>query len=145
MSEVQRISVIVPTRNRKDSLRVCLAALRDQQHPDFELVVVDDASSDETAAMVANEFPEVRLFVQRRQGGAAATRNRGIEEATSWSDAVGHAIDEWGLQPSEDFAEVMVMLWSDGRWTPRTELAGDPTIEDLAAVLDLLDPPLAQG
>jgi GT2 family glycosyltransferase len=76
-----RVSVIVPTHDRKAALHRCLTALRAQEHPDFETLVVDDASSDDTAEMVRGEFPEVRLIVLDRNRGAATARNHGIEAA----------------------------------------------------------------
>jgi GT2 family glycosyltransferase len=77
-----RISVIVPTYKRAPSLRRCLQSLRAQDHPDFEILVVDDGSRDGSAEAVRSEFPEVRVFVQTRNLGPAAARNRGIRAAT---------------------------------------------------------------
>jgi GT2 family glycosyltransferase len=77
-----RVSVIVPTYQRAPSLRRCLEALRAQDHPNFEILVVDDASSDGGTERVCSELPEVRLFVLERNRGPAAARNRGIRAAT---------------------------------------------------------------
>jgi hypothetical protein len=63
---------------------------------------------------------------------------RGIDPDTPWRDDDAHRLDQWGLQPSEDFAEVMAMLWSDGAWLPRTGLADVPTPEMLVDVSSLL-------
>ncbi len=51
---------------------------------------------------------------------------RGLDPASLWSDPGGHRLDDWAREPSEDFAEAMVMIWSDGRWTPRTDGVGPP-------------------
>lgn len=51
---------------------------------------------------------------------------RGLDPASVWSDPDGHRLDDWAREPSEDFAEAMVMIWSDGRWTPRTDGVGPP-------------------
>jgi len=40
------ISVIIPTYNRSESLRLCLTALKNQTHRDFEVIVIDDGSDD---------------------------------------------------------------------------------------------------
>ena len=65
---------------------------------------------------------------------------RGVDPEVAWRDEVAHGLDVWGRQPSEDFAEVMVMIWSSGEWLPRTEVAGEPTLDDLAVVLELVEP-----
>ena len=74
-------SVIVPTYNRPNTLRQTLAALAVQTDEDCEVIVVDDGSTDETAKIIASEFPSVRLLRQPNQGPAAA-RNHGIREST---------------------------------------------------------------
>jgi hypothetical protein len=64
---------------------------------------------------------------------------RGIDTATSWRSESAHRLDQWGLQPSEDFAEVMVAIWTDQRWLPRTEqLAPTPAADILVAVEALI-------
>ncbi len=47
----------------------------------FEVIVVDDQSPDNSTEAIGKEFPEVRLFVNEKNGGPAVTRNRGIREA----------------------------------------------------------------
>ncbi len=74
-----RMSVIVPVRNDAGSLAQCLAALTTARPPDTEIIVVDDASTDASAA-VAARFP-VRLVRLARQGGPAAARNHGAGQA----------------------------------------------------------------
>jgi len=72
----------VSTWNKKDDLRENLRSLRAQTRPFAEIVVVDNASSDGTAAMVAQEFPEVRLIVMpHSRYGACETFNIGFASA----------------------------------------------------------------
>ena len=75
----QRFSVVICTYNGSHTLRNCLTRLRDVQYPDYEVVVVDDGSRDNSAA-IAREFP-VRLISTPNQGLSAA-RNVGMEAAT---------------------------------------------------------------
>ncbi|MGB9879904.1 MAG: glycosyltransferase family 2 protein, partial [Anaerolineae bacterium] len=42
MITIQHISLIIPTHNRKDTLRRCLATATSQDYPDYEVIVVDD-------------------------------------------------------------------------------------------------------
>jgi len=77
-----RFSIVIPTYNRKDLLRRCLAAAMSQDYPDYEVIVMDDGSTDGTGEMVQREFPQVRYIRQEPNRGPAAARNRGIEAAT---------------------------------------------------------------
>jgi GT2 family glycosyltransferase len=73
------IAVVVPTRNRPDSLVHSLAALERQTAGSLEVVVVDDASSDPDAvAAVVAAAPRARLVRRERQGGVRAARNTGV-------------------------------------------------------------------
>lgn len=76
-----KFSVVVPTFNRATTLRQTLTALVGQDYPDYEIIVVDDGSTDGTREMIAREFPRVRYAYQTNRGPAAA-RNRGIAIAT---------------------------------------------------------------
>ncbi|MBV9548705.1 MAG: glycosyltransferase family 2 protein, partial [Alphaproteobacteria bacterium] len=74
-------SVIIPVYNRAHVLRDAIASVQSQSCQDFEIVVVDDGSRDDPAAVVAAiGDPRIRFFRQPNAGGAAA-RNRGIDEA----------------------------------------------------------------
>ena len=75
------ISVVIPSYNRKDCVLALLGDLRSQQGVEFEVIVVDDASPDGTAAAVRDCFPEVILFVNETNGGPCVSRNRGIRAA----------------------------------------------------------------
>ena len=77
-------SVVVPTYNRLPILQKCLAALENQTITQtYEVVVVDDGSSDGTVEFLqshTDEFPHVRLLLQNHEGAAIA-RNTGIDAA----------------------------------------------------------------
>ncbi len=77
-----KCSVIIPTHNRAASLRNCVNSVAAQVFRDFEIIVVDDASTDDTAVMLAAEFPAVRVLRQETNRGPAAARNRGIDAAS---------------------------------------------------------------
>ncbi|HVS18807.1 MAG TPA: glycosyltransferase family 2 protein, partial [Planctomycetota bacterium] len=75
---VTRVRVVVPSWNVRDLLRECLTALAASRGVVLETLVVDDASADGSAAMVAREFPDVRLVALTRNGGFAAACNEGL-------------------------------------------------------------------
>lgn len=77
-----RCSIIVPTYNRAASLRAALAALARLEHEDYEIIVADDGSTDETGQVVRDEFPQVRYLRLEQNRGEWAARNRAIGEAT---------------------------------------------------------------
>jgi GT2 family glycosyltransferase len=73
--------IVIPVFNRKHYTSDCLRSLRQQSYPDFRTVVVDDGSTDGTAQMLAQEFPEVvRLEGDGNLFWTAAT-NMGIRFA----------------------------------------------------------------
>lgn len=75
------LSVIVPTYNGEALLPAVLDALRRQTFRDFELIVVDDASTDNSVALVETHYPEVRLLVNRRNAGFVAACNTAADAA----------------------------------------------------------------
>ncbi len=79
---IQAISLVVPTRNRAETLHRCLTAARRQTHSPCEVIVVDDASTDGTDAMIRRSFPHVCYLRQPHPRGPAAARNRGISAAS---------------------------------------------------------------
>ncbi len=74
-------SVIITNWNGKQWLSTCLDALNRQTYRDFELIFVDDGSTDGSAAWVAENYPQARLIKQRPHVGFAAANNIGIRAA----------------------------------------------------------------
>lgn len=79
----KRLSIVIPTWNRKDLALSCLRSLEKQTFKNFETIVVDDGSTDDTAEAVDQEFPEARVVRLPRNSGFAAAANAGIRRATS--------------------------------------------------------------
>jgi GT2 family glycosyltransferase len=76
-------SIIIPNYNGKPLLATCLDALRRQTHPagSFEVIVVDDASTDGSAAFLAETYPEVRVAALAQNSGFVAACNAGVAAA----------------------------------------------------------------
>ena len=76
------VSVVVPTRDRADQLATCLHSVLDVDYPNFEVIVVDNAPSDDsTQFLVRRQFandPRVR-YVKESRAGASLARNVGAE------------------------------------------------------------------
>lgn len=82
-AESPAVTVVVPTRDRPDSLAECLAALERQTASSYEVVVVDDGSVDgDAVARVVAAAPHARLVVGAGHGPAAA-RNLGATAAAA--------------------------------------------------------------
>jgi GT2 family glycosyltransferase len=75
-----RISVVVCTYNGSRTIAECLRGLEELDYPDFEIIVVDDGSTDDTADIVAGHA-DVRL-IRTENRGLSSARNTGMHAAT---------------------------------------------------------------
>jgi len=76
-----RISIIIPSWNGKALLAACLESLRGQTWRDFEVLVVDDGSTDGTGEFVAQADPAVRVTRLPHNSGFCIATNTGIRES----------------------------------------------------------------
>lgn len=89
------ISVVIPLYNKAASIASTLDCVRSQSLADWEVVVVDDGSTDGSSDIV-NAINDSRIKLIRQQNaGVSAARNRGIEEAKGEFIAFLDADDEW--------------------------------------------------
>lgn len=75
------VSVIVLTFNARDCIESCLDAVFFQDYPNFEVIVVDNASSDGTASFVRTRFPEAKVIESATNAGYGAGNNLGASKA----------------------------------------------------------------
>jgi glycosyltransferase involved in cell wall biosynthesis len=144
----ETISVVIPLYNRREEIgRAVASALRQSRAPD-EIVVVDDASSDDSAECVAAlRDGRVRLVRHERNRGAAAARNTGIAAARGDWIALLDSDDEWNehklaLQeaalthtPDQAPASVTGYVIHDYRTGERREFVPRPRDAALAALV----------
>jgi glycosyltransferase involved in cell wall biosynthesis len=77
-----RISVILPVHNRADTLGRAIQSVLDQTHSEFELIVIDDGSKDDGAAIVKGfRDPRIRLIQLKENRGGNVARNEGLKTA----------------------------------------------------------------
>lgn len=90
------ISIIIPSFNRAATIECCLKSVLNQTYPDFEIVVVDDCSSDNTVKLV-NGLGDgrIRCIVLEKNSGAQVARNVGIKSAKYEWIAFQDSDDEW--------------------------------------------------
>jgi glycosyltransferase involved in cell wall biosynthesis len=79
---MSQVSVIIPTYNRSAWVCDAIASVLAQTYQDFEVIVADDGSTDDTAAAVARFGSQVRYLPLAHRGQPAATRNAGLAVAT---------------------------------------------------------------
>lgn len=91
---VVKISVVIPSHNRAHTLPRALDSVLAQRTPPSEIVVVDDGSTDGTAALLADRYPDIRYLRQPNRGVSAA-RNRGIRAARGEWIALLDSDDAW--------------------------------------------------
>jgi GT2 family glycosyltransferase len=104
-----KIAVVVVNWNGAHLLPTCLASLREQTWREFETIVVDNGSTDDSLALLARDFPEVRLIALDRNLGLAggtnvgirasdapivATLNNDTEADPHWLDALHAALED---------------------------------------------------
>ena len=71
------ISIVIPTYNRADYIREAVDSALGQDYPNFEVIVVDDGSTDDTPQICA-EYGEKIRYIQKRNGGTGSALNCGI-------------------------------------------------------------------
>jgi glycosyltransferase involved in cell wall biosynthesis len=91
---VTKFSVIIPTYNRAHVIDEALDSVLAQSYQDFEILVIDDGSADNTREVLCPYFDRIRYFKQANSGPAAA-RNRGITESQGEYVAFLDSDDRW--------------------------------------------------
>lgn len=91
-----KVSVLVPTYNRAHLLDRCLNSILFQTYQNFEIIVVDDGSTDNTKEII-NRFKDqsIRYFRHKQNRGEGAARNTGLKEARGDYIAFLDSDDEW--------------------------------------------------
>jgi hypothetical protein len=115
------VSIILPTWNRADIVVDAISSVQAQRFTDWELLIVDDGSSDNTRAAVAPYLSDTRIrYLYQAQTGASAARNRGLAEAKG---------------------ALVAYIDSDNMWYPGylntavAAFAADPTLDSAYGIL----------
>jgi glycosyltransferase involved in cell wall biosynthesis len=80
MTSLPKVSVIVPTYNRASWLEETLRSVVSQTFKDFELIVIDDGSIDNTS-QIMQSFPDAQYFNMEKNSGVSRARNLGLDHA----------------------------------------------------------------
>lgn len=91
-----KVSIILPTYNRSQKLLTSIRSVLTQSYGDFELIVVDDASTEDLASLVESiADPRIRFVRRSVNGGAGAARNTGLKHASGEFIAFQDSDDLW--------------------------------------------------
>ncbi len=120
MSRCPRVTVFIPVHNREDYITTALDSILKQDFSDFELLVVDDGSTDRTADVVAG-YGDDRIRLERNGTnlGIPATRNRGLALARGEYIALLDSDDfayPWRLRRQVDFLDRHPQIVQVGAW-----------------------------
>ncbi len=101
-----KFSVIIPLYNKEPHVKRALDSVINQTVQDFEIIVVNDGSTDKSADVVKT-FSDARIrLINQKNAGVSVARNRGINEAKSELIAFLDADDEW----MPDYLETILRL-----------------------------------
>ena len=89
-----KISVIIPTYNRILFLKRSIDSVLAQTLQPYEIIIVDDGSSDGTSAMIKKNYPNLKLICQENKGVSAA-RNIGVKASSGDWVCFLDSDDEW--------------------------------------------------
>lgn len=101
-----KFSVVIPLYNKEPHIQRALNSVVNQTIQDFEIIVINDGSTDKSADVVKS-FSDARIrLINQKNAGVSAARNRGIDEAKSELIAFLDADDEW----MPDYLETILRL-----------------------------------
>jgi glycosyltransferase involved in cell wall biosynthesis len=89
-----KVSVVIPAYNTASYLPEAIESVLQQTYQDFEILIVDDGSTDNTAEIALSYAPRVKL-IKKENGGPAAARNTGMQHATGEFIAFLDSDDSW--------------------------------------------------
>lgn len=90
-NNTELVTVVIANHNRCDDLRAAIRSVKEQEYPNIEIVIVDNASRDNSCAMLASEFPDVCVI--------ALNENRGMD---GYSAGFEYAKGEYIFQMDND-------------------------------------------
>ena len=117
--EKGKVSIIVPVYNGKQYIESAIHSLLGEDFTNFEIIIVDDGSTDETSNLIKKNFGSSILLVRKTNGGACSAINEGVRHSTGEYIAFCDQDDIWDstkLKKQVDYLEshpAVGMVYSD--------------------------------
>src|SRR5688572_29003777 len=92
---MEKVSVVIPTKNRLDVLLRAINSVLNQEGVETEIIIVDDGSTDGTSIGLEKFYSQIKLIRNKISRGGAVARNQGALSATSEYVAFLDSDDEW--------------------------------------------------
>lgn len=131
-----RFSVVIPLYNKEKYIEQTLRSVLEQSYPFFEVVVVDDGSSDRSVSIIESiKDPRIRLISQEN-GGVATARNAGIEVSVEEYVAFIDADDYWAMTYLEEMVRLISAYPDAGMYACRYAEVTKERQESIPIALD---------
>lgn len=144
MSNLPRVSVVLPSFNRRSELHQAIVCLLRQTHPAHEIIIVDDGSTDGTRQSLSDTFGSRISILTQPNAGPASARNRGVLAATgdliAFTDSDCMPADNWIAQLVSGFDSQAVA--GTGGYVQR---ASDGVIAEYIDAAGWLNPTMDEG
>ena len=132
VQELPTLSVVMPSYNHARDIAEALQAHLNQSVPPLEIIVVDDASTDDSCAIVeriAARYPSVQLIRLRRNSGPNAAINRGLSESKGDCVSLAAADDRIGTEfAARSLAALAEFPFAAFCFSDPAELVGDTSV-----------------
>ncbi|NLI82605.1 MAG: glycosyltransferase [Deltaproteobacteria bacterium] len=132
MADSPRISVVIASYNSRRTLGRCLDSLMALDHPSFEVIVVDDGSTDGSPD-ICESYPTIRL-IRLDRGGPSRARNRGIEaargEIVAFTDSDCVVARDWLQELEKGFLDETVAGVGGDQVSPDGESEFGKTVQE---------------
>lgn len=129
------VSIIMPSYNSSDYIVNAIKSIQDQTYDNWELIIVDDCSTDNTVNIINNlNEQRIRLFINEKNSGAAVSRNKALREAKGKWIAFLDSDDIWVSTKLEEqlnfmkktghtFTYTDYRIQLNGKWLPYINIA----------------------
>ena len=144
ISRFTRVSVVIPLYNKEETIGKCLNSILNQSCQDFEIIIVNDGSTDKSLEKVMNFRDErIRVFSQSNSGVSSA-RNSGVRHSTADLIAFIDADDVW----LPHFLETILNLYRDfpdAQWAATRYCLAHAEKKLKKNIVKLVDPSFTRG
>jgi FkbM family methyltransferase len=138
---MSKISVIITTYNRADMLKKAIQSVLNQNYGDYELLILDNDSTDNTERVVKNFMESGKIkYIKHKQLNISQARNLGIEKSTGEYIAFLDDDDEW--LPNKLASQISVFNAGDGR---AALVYGAFALADEAGKISMIHKPRLKG